>query len=137
MGDEKRKILEMLSKGRISVDEAERLLKAVDQGDASEGPAASGKKPKYLRVLVEPTAESQEGDRVNVRVPMNLIRAGLKWAAFIPQHARGKVNDALREQGIDVDLNKIKPEDLEELVVHLNDLQVEVDGKDRVRVFCE
>ena len=137
MGDDKRKILEMLSKGKISVDEAERLLKALGDGDASTGVTGSGKKPKYLRVLVEPTEESQEGERVNVRVPMNLIRAGLKWAAFIPQHARGKVDDALKEQGIDVDLNKIKPEDLEELVVHLNDLQVEVDGKDRVRVFCE
>lgn len=136
MGDERRKILEMLAKGKISVEEAERLLKAIGEDEGPVG-TSSSKKPKYLRVLVEPAPDSKEGDRVNVRVPMNLIRAGLKWAAFIPQHARGKVDEALKEQGIDVDLNKIKPEDLEELVVHLNDLQVEVDGKEKVRVFCE
>lgn len=137
MGDERRKILDMLSKGKISVDEAERLLKAIGESDVASGGSSSEKKPKYLHVRVEPGPESKDGERVNVRVPMNLIRAGLKWAAFIPQHARGKVDEALKEQGIDVDLNKIKPEDLEELVIHLNDLQVEVDGKEKVRVFCE
>ena len=137
MSEERRKILEMLKKGKITVDEAERLLKALGEDSGDAGKAMSGKKPKYLRVLVEPAPDDKNGDRVNIRVPMNLIRAGLKWAAFIPQHARGKVDEALKEQGVDVDFDKIKPEDLEELVMHLNDLQVDVDGKEKVRVFCE
>ena len=137
MSEERRKILEMLKKGKINVDEAERLLKALGEDSGGAGIAMSGKNPKYLRVLVEPAPDDKDGDRVNIRVPMNLIRAGLKWAAFIPQHARGKVDEALKEQGVDVDFDKIKPEDLEELVMHLNDLQVDVDGKEKVRVFCE
>ena len=137
MYEERRKILQMLKKGKISVDEAERLLNAIGEESGEAGKPSSGKKLKYLRVLVEPTPESKEGDRVNIRVPMSLIRAGLKWAAFIPQHARGKVDEALKEQGIDMNIDKIKPEELEELLVHLDDLQVEVDGKDKVRVFCE
>ena len=36
-----------------------------------------------------------------------------------------------------MDLPKIKPEDLEELVSHLNDLQVDVEGKEKIRIFCE
>ena len=133
MNDERKKVLELLSAGKISVEEAERLLAAM------EDPAAGSEntKPKYLRVLVEPKSGAANGDRVNVRVPINLIRAGLKWASFIPQHSRGKVGDALKEKGIDLDLSNITPEDLDELIVNLNDLQVEVDGEDVVRVFCE
>jgi hypothetical protein len=36
-----------------------------------------------------------------------------------------------------MDFSKIKPEDLEELVTQLNDLQVEVEGKEKIRIFCE
>jgi len=34
------------------------------------------------------------------------------------------------------DLDRITPQDLEELIVHLNDLTVEVEGKEKVRVYC-
>ncbi len=138
MSEERRKILEMLSKGKISVDEAEKLLKALGEDSSPESvPGKNVKQPKYLRVEVEPAPGNKDGDRVNVRVPMNLIRAGLKWAAVIPKHARGKVDEALKDQGVDVDFDKITPEDLEALVSNLNDLTVEVDGKDKVRVYCE
>ena len=139
MSEERRKILEMLSKSKISVDEAERLLNAVSEGseEPSSQSLSSGGKPKYLRVLVEPEPDNKNGDRVNIRVPLNLIRAGLKWAAFIPKHAQEKVDEALKEKGIDVDFNKIKPEDLEEIIVNLKDLQVDVEGAEKVRIFCE
>jgi len=139
MSEERRKILEMLSKGKISVDEAERLLTAVSEG-SEQAPSrsfSSGSKLKYLRVLVEPAPDNKNGDRVNIRVPLNLIRAGLKWAAFIPKHAQEKVDEALKEKGINVDFNKMKPEDLEEIIVNLNDLQVDVEGAEKVRIFCE
>ena len=138
MSEERRKILEMLADGKLKVDEAERLLAAL-AGNSESAPhdTQSKTKPKYLRVLVEPASDNKTGDRVNIRVPLNLIRAGLKWASFIPQHAQGKVNEALQEKGIQMDINKLKPEDLEELVLNLNDLQVEVEGNETVKVFCE
>ena len=137
MSEEKRRILEMLSQKKITVDEAERLLNAL--GDASDPEDAPAPKAslKYLRVQVEPAGPQSDGDRVNIRVPINLIRAGLKWISFIPENAQGKVQDAFNEKGIDMDFNKLKPEDLEELILNLNDLQVEVDGQDKVRIFCE
>jgi hypothetical protein len=36
-----------------------------------------------------------------------------------------------------MDLTKIKPEDLAELLTHLNDLPVDVEGKEKIRIFCE
>jgi len=138
MSEEKRKILEMLAAGKVSVDEAERLLTAVSEDvEAASAKPSSSSKPKYLRVLVEPAPDSKNSDRVNIRVPMNLIRAGLKWAAFIPKHAQEKVDEALKEKGIDVDFDKMKPEDLEEIIANLNDLQVEVEGEETVKIYCE
>ncbi len=138
MSEDRRKILEMLAEGKLKVDEAERLLAALtgNSDQATDG-TQSKSKSKYLRVLVEPAPNNKTGDRVNIRVPLNLIRAGLKWASFIPQHAQGKVNEALQEKGIQMDINKLKPEDLEELILNLNDLQVEVEGNETVKVFCE
>jgi hypothetical protein len=137
MKDERKKILEMLASGKINTDEAERLLNALEDNLAGENNRSGTVRPKYLRILVEPKAGIQNGERVNVRVPINLIRAGLKWASFIPKHSQGKVGDALKEKGIDLDFSKMTPDDLDELIVNLNDLQVEVDGDEVVRVFCE
>ena len=136
MSEEKRKILEMLADKKISVDEAERLLAAVSETPA-QAPGGAKPGPKYLRVLVEPAPGNPEGDRVNIRVPLNLVRAGLKFASFIPAQARDKVNSELKEKGIPFDLNHFNPQDIEALLVHLNDLTVEVEGKEKVRVFCE
>ena len=143
MSEETRKILDMLAEGKISVEEAEQLLAAVSGPRPSPTGEAGGASPadkagfRYLRVLVEPGPGVENGERVNIRVPLNLIRAGLKWASFIPRDARHKVNAAMQEKGIDFDFDRITPQDLEELLVHLNDLTVEVEGKEKVRVFCE
>lgn len=140
---ETRKILDMLAEGKISVDEAEKLISALSSGTSAQSGAqtpstAAGRSGfKYLRVMVEPGPDSEKAEKVNIRVPLNLIRAGLKWAAFIPRDARSKVNDALQEKGIDMDFDRITSQDLEELIVHLNDLTVEVEGKETIRVFCE
>lgn len=88
-------------------------------------------------MVVTPGPSSEQKEKVNVRVPLKLIRAGLKWAAFVPHDARRKVNAALSEKGINKDIFSLKPEDIEELVATLDDLTVEVEGKESVRIFCE
>jgi hypothetical protein len=130
----------MLSAGKISVDEAERLLAALSQSPSGSDAGATTDKsfrPKYLRVMVEPAPGNKHGDRVNVRIPLNLIRAGLKWASFIPEHTQVKVGKALQEKGIQADFKNMTAEDLEELIVNLNDLQVDVEGEEIIKVFCE
>ena len=88
-------------------------------------------------MLVE-SVEEGKPSKVNVRVPFELIRAGMRLAALIPVVAYEPVNRALKDSGVDLDISKIKPEDLEGLVAHLQELQVDVDdGAEKVRVFCE
>ena len=142
MNEHRREILEMLATGKITADEAERLIAALDKGQslgAISAAAESGPRPKYLRVLVESEDADEDGPvKVNVRVPMQLLRAGVRLASLIPAQVRDHVNEAMREQGVIIDLNQIKPENLEELIDQLNDLTVDVDQKsNKVRVFCE
>jgi len=138
MNEERKRILEMLAEGKINADEAERLLSALSR-ETETGSNITEKVwgHKYLRVVVEPAPGSASTEKVNIRVPLKLIRAGLKLAAFIPKDAQVKVNEALHEKGIDTDFSKIKPEDLEDLLGQLDDLTVDVEGKEKIRVFCE
>ena len=49
-----------------------------------------------------------------------------------------RMRDIAAEQGVPFDINALKPENLEELVEHLNDLTVDVDQeRTKVRIFCE
>ena len=137
MTDERKKILNMLSEGKITADEAERLLSAVSKDNGTGSLNTGNKELKYLRVMVQPGPNSKSTDKVNIRVPLKLIRAGLKLAALIPKSAQTQVNEALHEKGIEMDFSQIKPEDLENIVKQLDDLTVDVEGKESVRIFCE
>ena len=156
MNEHRRQILEMLAAGKITADEAERLLSALE---AEAAPAAdfNGRiagngsadtnvktRAKYIRVLVE-ADEYMTGMKgqttVNVRVPLQFLRAGVRLASLIPKQAHDQLDEALNRHGIPLTLSQIKPENLEELIDHLEDLTVDVDGKEgnntKVRVFCE
>jgi len=143
MNENRRRILEMLAAGKITADEAERLLAALDReqtfspGSGNAEPRAKAK-PKYMRVQVEAEDHADGPVKVNVRIPIQLLHAGVKFTSLIPPQAREHVNQAFRRQGMDFDLNSLKPENLDDIIDQLNDLTVDVDHKDaKVRVFCE
>lgn len=142
MNNDRRSVLQMLSDGKISADEAERLLSALDRteasamGASSQAPRLNGA-PKYLRVTVDADVHG-DATKVNIRVPMALLRAGVRLTSLIPPAARDQVNAELAKNGVPFDIGQLKPENLDELVNHLDDLTVDVDSTDaRVRVFCE
>jgi hypothetical protein len=65
----------------------------------------------------------------------------VRLASLIPPQAQQQVDLALGKHGVPLTISQIKPENLEELIDHLEDLTVDVDGSDgnktKVRVFCE
>jgi hypothetical protein len=151
----KRKILEMLAANKISAEEAERLLLLVDNETKSAEPLKSPKNLKYLHVKVETipnpnyrTADNgnsddeDSDDNVNIRVPIALIRAGMKLTSIIPPAVYSQIDSSLKEKGIEFDLRNIKPENIEELITALEDLEVNVESKNKrkntvVRVYAE
>jgi len=155
MNENRRQILEMLAAGKINAGEAESLLAALEPDTTAKANQFDGMadrlksalpktRAKYLRVQVE-ADESMTGMKgqttVNVRVPMQLLRAGVRLAGLIPKQAHDQLDEAFNKHGVPITLSQIKPENLEELIDHLEDLTVDVDGKDggttKVKVFCE
>ena len=137
MNEERRKILGMLAEGKISADEADQLLGAL--GTSSDGSAGDRpkKRPRWLKVQVEPCGGGS-GDRVNVKIPLRLLRTGLKLGAVLPGSVKGKVVSALGTEGIDFDLDKLDCKSVDELIDSLGEVCIEVKSDDEcIRVCCE
>jgi hypothetical protein len=139
--EERKRVLEMLAAGQINADEADRLLEALRDGPTK---AATGEAPRpaprYLRVMVDSNDKDERPVKINVRVPLQLLRAGVRLASLIPPQAQERVNAALREKGMTFDVSQIKPENLNELIDQLSDFSVDIDQKEddlKIKVFCE
>ncbi|MFJ3532224.1 MULTISPECIES: SHOCT-like domain-containing protein [unclassified Streptomyces] len=143
MNEQRRQILQMLTEGKISADEAERLIDALQrqQPESERGTTPRPKsRPKYLRVMVnsEDDGTGEGPSRVNIQVPLQLLRAGVRIASLLPPQALTRANTGLRRSGVPVDLTELKPEHLEELVEQLDEVTVDVDDPSgQVRIFCE
>jgi hypothetical protein len=141
MSDEKKRILEMLAAGKVTVDEAERLLKALDEisppdevSGKSDEAGSVRRKPRYLCVKVD----SGGDDKIDVRIPLGLVRAGIKLGSVMPEKARAKMNATLSDQGIDFDLDNLKGKDVEEVLGCLCDANIDIKGdKETIRIYCE
>jgi|SRR5580704_2125532 hypothetical protein len=138
MSEERKKVLEMLASGKITADEAEKLLDklAGNASNATPGfeapPAASASgaaKPKYLRIVVDQPGR----DQVNVRVPLSLVRSGRGLLAIMPKH----VNECLAEYGINA--GSFTTMNMDDLSQAMRELHIDVDKGDgkKVKVFCE
>ncbi|HXO26073.1 MAG TPA: hypothetical protein VOA80_01900 [Thermoanaerobaculia bacterium] len=133
----------MLAAGKITPEEADQLLDRLaspaaaegasegEAGGAAGGGAGGGRPraPRFLRVVVD----SPERDTINIRLPLGLIRTGLKISTLMPR----KVSHRLSERGID--LSHLGKLDDEALIAELAALQVDIAAEDgeKVRIFCE
>jgi hypothetical protein len=145
MSEDRTRILNMLAEGRITAEEAERLLDSLEARDGGSATSAESAikgdpepliaaLPKYLYVKVI----AVNGDNVDVKIPIALVRSGLKLTSLIPSRAMDQINDSMSEHGMSVDFSNLKPEDIDELVGTLREMEINVDAKngDNVRVYC-
>jgi hypothetical protein len=143
MNEDRKRILGMLAEGKITADEAEMLLDSIGtetdepapvpaaSAEWPVGPSATGT-PKFMYVKV--TGK----DQVDVKIPLALLRTGLKLTSLIPPQAMEQINTSMSEAGMSFDLNNIKPEDIEDIIQSLREMEVNVksqDGDD-IKVFC-
>jgi len=148
MSEDRSRILKMLAEGKITAEEAERLLDALDARAAGTmdsavshlresikgdpGPLLDAL-PKYLYVKVD----AENGDKVDVKIPIALVRSGLKLTSLIPPQAMDQINDSMAQHGMSIDFANLKPEDIDDLVAALRETEVSVDSAngDKVRVY--
>lgn len=144
MGNDRARILDMLKQGKITVDEAEQLLDALGQNVGTEQtsalaveekPAGNSKRCRFLRVCVS----GSDKENVDIRVPMQILRAGVKLGALIPPQARRKVDCALGEKGINLDFSNLTPETVDEFIEGLSEMSIDIKGDEgeTVKIFCE
>jgi hypothetical protein len=173
MSDEQRRVLDLLAQGKITVEGADQLLRALgvaphDAPPASSADGGEGRditlhdKParkwrgmfgfgavkvplteragaRYLKIEVhKPATGDRQEKNVNIRVPIALVRGGMRLGTIIGFYADDKVQQRLRERGIDLDLSKLDKADLDNLLNNVGELTLNVDnGKSQVRISCE
>ena len=113
MSEERLQILKMLEKGTIDAEEANKLLSTLEKRDtAFKKPKTSGKKPKFIKILVEENGV----EKVNISIPMLLAKTALK---IMPKKAKAQ----MEEENVNLDeiLSKINDESTTGKIVDIND----------------
>ena len=100
MNEERIKILKMVEDGKISTDEAARLLEAIGNSNyISDDVALPNGKAKWLKIKVIDMTTNKK--KVNVSIPLNVakvaIKLGAKFSSFVPADARAEIEN----KGID------------------------------------
>ena len=125
MSEERARILQMVSEGKIDAGQGVELLSALKTAktpDAPDAPAASPGKASWLRVRVTDMATGRT--KVNVNLPFGLVRAGIKLGArFSPEVE-------------DVDWDEVIEAIDEGAAGKLVDVE-DIDGGEKVEVFVE
>jgi hypothetical protein len=143
MSDETRRILDLLAQGRITVDEADQLLRAIGShpGSTATANAAGGTgrpRPRYLKIAVrKPGDDRTAGKDVTIRVPLGVVRSGMRLGAIIPAFAGEQATARMREHGLDIDFSKLDSATIESM---LSDFEMDIEsrsGKKTVRISCE
>lgn len=92
MNDERMHIFRMLANGKITAEEADRLLRAIEESKAADSSSTPSDKPRWLRIRI-----TEDGvEKVKLNLPLSLARMGL---AFLPSTAMLQIN----AKGIDLE----------------------------------
>lgn len=149
--NERMKILEMLKEGKITADEADRLLTKLERLDAGSAdhystieepggytatamaratkPKAKSKGRRFLGVHIS----THDGKNINIRIPLAIVKAGVKMTALLPESA----TEALREKGVNLDeLVKLHGDDLTQAIEEL-DIRISTDEGDHINIGAE
>jgi hypothetical protein len=139
--DDARRILELLANGKISVDDAGQLLRAVGArtSSAEASPTADDKGPKsasnWMRITIDKApCDGRPARQVNIRVPVALVKSGVRFGGMFPRMAGERLRARLRDQGIDID--RLDLSQLDSVLANLGETTID-DGRSHVRITYE
>ena len=136
------RILNMLKEGKLTVEEAEKILSA---GEApKETPTEEvalkdtrGRKGKKFRIVVDAANDKMKAAKVNISIPLSIIRTiGPVIANNLPKATK----DELAQSGVDViqimnDIESIIDSGIEDDIVNVD--TGEGEDKAKVRIYVE
>ncbi len=140
MSDETKRVLEMVAAGKITVDEGEQLLGALGAEKSAPPPAVEAERPvpRFLKMEAGSTGKNGKDEGFRMRVPLDLLRAGIKMRTLIPETKRDKINEKLKEKGIEGDIFEMSDEQIDTLIRSLGELEMEAgDGDGSFRLYLE
>ena len=144
MSENRTRILQMLADGKIKVDEAERLLAALENAEKAGGQNSaegegSKKKPKFLHVKVEakPGSNRHRHENVDIKIPIMLLKAGVKLGSIMPDKAHDMFASKLSGKGLDLNLKNLDSESIDTLIQALTESSIDIDeDHEKVRIYC-
>ncbi len=141
MTDERRRVLDLLAQGKITVDEADQLLRALGTAPTNDETPPSGeplKQPRFVRIKVHKTDGHGPDEEVNIRVPFPMVRGGLRLGAFFPGLMGEHIRTRMREKGLDFDWSNLDPAAIDAILKELNDAGIDIESRrGHVRITCE
>lgn len=115
--EERLKILKMIEEGKISAEEGTRLLAALGEGVRSR-PSHKNLDPRNIRVRVTDTVTGKS--KASVRLPINLVDAGLKIAAsFVPDMGLEDLKEAFESGMTGKVVDIFDEEDCEHIEIYI------------------
>jgi hypothetical protein len=93
--EERLRILRLIQDGKISAEEGMQLLDSLKEPSRStaQTPGAANRGARWFRVCVTDTDSGKA--RVNVRLPINVVSAGMKMGARFSPEVQGMDTDQL------------------------------------------
>ena len=160
MSTEQQQILEMVRDGKITAEEAERLLKAVGttghfaaHSHTKDFPGFWGShrgrrrrrawhdkahahhhphgEARFVRIEIDEKTEEGLQEKVRLKIPFKLLKAGINLSGLMPREARERIAAKLKAKGIEVDPFSLR--DVDDLEEALDDLDLDLDGT-KIRV---
>lgn len=124
---ERLKVLKMLEDGKITAEDAAKLLKTLDDVDIkpskfpANGPGASPPGGRWFRVRVTDIETGKP--RVNIRMPVSVVKSGLKMGAHFSPNIEGmdlhKLSDVIESGEIGQVVDVYDDEDGEHVEVFI------------------
>ena len=94
--------------------------------------------PRFLKIEGRATGKDGKDEGFHLRVPLHLLRAGIKMRALIPEAKRDKINEKLRDKGIEGDIFEMSDHQIDTLIRSLGELELEAgDGDGSFRIYLE
>ncbi len=115
--EERLRILKMVEAGKITADDAAKLLSALEEADSKDQSESAGQPPKWFRVRVSDKRTGKA--KVNVNIPMGLVHVGMRMGAkFAPDIAGIDVEEIVSaiKQGASGKIIEVDDEEDEEHV---------------------